>query len=73
LLRADDLPPFRRSALARAYAAALSWLPPTLARERLEELFQIQGDFPAGYSTDRYYSLCRLAVVEAAAETLARR
>jgi hypothetical protein len=54
-----------RTALARAYASALSQAPVELAKKRFEELFEKLEGFLDCWTTNEYYSQSQIQVVEA--------
>ncbi len=59
-----EMDPRHRYELALAYADALGLAPPALAQARLERLFQEVGNVRSTLTTERYFSMPRLAVVE---------
>jgi hypothetical protein len=54
-----------RTALAKAYATALSQVPVELAQQRFEELFQKLEGILDNFTTNEYYSQFQIQVVEA--------
>jgi hypothetical protein len=60
-----DLPPRDRTQLACTYAAAVGQGPVELAQKRLEELFEKLKAIKDTYTTNQFYSLSQLNVLEA--------
>ena len=54
-----------RTELAIAYAEALGFAPPRIAHGRLEEIFQQLGPVEVKGSTNRYYTLKPLQLIDA--------
>jgi len=65
-LFASETPPRDRTALALAYAATLGQAPPRVALGRLEEVFQQLTGIAVGGSTNDYFSLNPILLVETA-------
>jgi hypothetical protein len=59
-----------RASIAWGCAAALGQAPPELGQDRLEALFQEAGNVGDTFTTNAYFSISRLAVVEAVLQPL---
>jgi hypothetical protein len=61
----EDLPYREKTLLAVNYAQTLGQAPVEVAQKRLEELFQKLTGIRDTYTTNQYYSLSQLDVIEA--------